>query len=189
MPLLLTAPGPNVITPRPLPALDLNVARLSSVPEKPQPPDYAAIKRASDKRLEAERAQKAREAAERTKESERLVALAKVSAGSYKGSVQSTATINPPTEPTVGLIGSYGYARAGGNCVNTARAWGKSQPGNPISWTPTTQTPFIGAAALFHFNHVGVVQGLHEDGSLEIVHENCGGCPSRYPRFMFRGFF
>ena len=87
------------------------------------------------------------------------------------------------------LIGSYGYSLAGGNCVDTARRYGKNQPGNPISWVPTTQTPAIGEAALFYFNHVAIVVGIHSDGSIEVIHENCPGCPSRYPRSAIRGFF
>lgn len=91
--------------------------------------------------------------------------------------------------PTSELIGSYGWVSGGGNCVNTAKQYGKSQPGNPISWSPTTQTPFIGAAVLFYFNHVAIVTGIHSDGSVEVTHENCPGCPTRYPRSAIRGFF
>lgn len=101
----------------------------------------------------------------------------------------SQATYTQVTHTTSELIGRYGYALAGGNCVNTARAYGKNQPGNPISWVATTQTPYIGAAALFNFNHVAVVVGIHSNGDLEVAHENCPGCPSRYPRSAFRGFF
>lgn len=87
------------------------------------------------------------------------------------------------------LSGSYGYVSSGSNCVNTAKAHGKNQPGDPINWAPTTHVPFIGAAALFNFNHVAIVSGIHADGSIEVIHENCPGCPTRYPRNAFRGFF
>jgi LysM repeat protein len=106
------------------------------------------------------------------------------------------AAIEAPAPTTVSavstvqeLIGSYGYLVNGPNCVNTAKAHGKNQPGNPISWVPTTQIPFIGAAALFSFNHVAIVSGIHSNGDIEVIHENCPGCPTRYPRSEFRGFF
>lgn len=105
---------------------------------------------------------------------------------------QTAAVYKVPVhyEPsTPELIGSYGWVAAGGNCVNTAKNYGKNQPGNPINWVPTTQTPFIGAAALFYFNHVAIVTGIHSDGSIEVTHENCPGCPTRYPRSQIRGFF
>jgi hypothetical protein len=102
-----------------------------------------------------------------------------------------SATASPAAQPVAGefLTGAYGYALAGGNCVNTAKAWGKNQPGNPISWVPTTSTPFIGAAALFPYNHVAVVVGLWSNGDIEVAQENCPACPHRYPRGAFRGFF
>lgn len=87
------------------------------------------------------------------------------------------------------LIGSYGYLVNGPNCVNTAKAHGKNQPNNPSSWVATTQTPYVGAGALFYFNHVAIVAGIHSDGSIEVIHENCPSCPTRYSRGTFRGFF
>lgn len=107
------------------------------------------------------------------------------SAGPVQTRVDSVHTVSANPE----LIGSYGAVLVGGNCVNTAKAHGKNQPGNPISWSPTTQTPFVGAAALFYFNHVAIVTGIHSDGSIEVIHENCPGCPTHYPRGTFRGFF
>lgn len=101
-------------------------------------------------------------------------------------SVPVVATVVVPASE---LIGSYGYVVGGSNCVNTAKAHGKNQPGNPISWVPTTQAPFIGAAVLFYFNHVAIVSGIHSDGSVEVIHENCPGCPTRYARSAIRGFF
>lgn len=85
------------------------------------------------------------------------------------------------------LIGSVGYARAGGNCVNEP---GVNNPrtGNPISWAVTSQTPTVGATALFTWNHVGVVTGIWSNGDLEIRHQNYWGGQHRFPRGMIRGF-
>jgi hypothetical protein len=85
------------------------------------------------------------------------------------------------------LTGSYGYALAGGNCVNEA---GVNNPGagNPISWPITSSEPWIGSSALFWFNHVAVVTGIWSNGDIEVRHQNCSGCPTRYPRSAFRGF-
>lgn len=90
---------------------------------------------------------------------------------------------------TGGLVGSLGYAKAGGNCTNTARAHGKNQPGNPSSWQVTTRQPFIGAAALFTYNHVSIVVGMWDNGDLEVIHENFAGGQHRFPRSAFRGYF
>ncbi len=113
----------------------------------------------------------------------------------HSNTLATTTSQNAPTQAYSGatsqdgLVGSYGYALSGGNCVNMANRYGKNQPGNPISWIPTTQTPFIGAAVLFYFNHVAIVTGIHYDGSVEVAHENCPNCPTRYPVNTFRGFF
>lgn len=104
---------------------------------------------------------------------------------------QPSAPVPTQSAPVVAglLAGSYGYSLAGGNCVDMAKRYGKNQPGNPVSWVPTTRTPFIGAAALFYYNHVAIVSGIHYDGSIEVIHENCPNCPTRYPASTFRGFF
>jgi hypothetical protein len=85
------------------------------------------------------------------------------------------------------LSGSYGYALASGNCVVEP---GVNNPGfgNPISWPTTSAEPWIGASALFWYNHVAVVTGLWGNGDIEVRHQNCPGCPSRYARSMVRGF-
>lgn len=87
-----------------------------------------------------------------------------------------------------GLAGSIGYASAFGNCVDEP---GVKNPGfgNPINWPIGTEAPYIGATALFDFNHVGVVTGIWSNGDLEIRHRNWhGGNQHRFPRSMFRGF-
>lgn len=82
-----------------------------------------------------------------------------------------------------------GYISGGGNCVEFARQFGKNQPGNPISWAVSTRTPFVGAAVLFPYNHVGIVTGIHSDGSIEVAHANCPGCSTHYSMSQVRGFF
>lgn len=90
---------------------------------------------------------------------------------------------------SIGLTGDFGYSAGGGNCVWTAMAYGKWQPGNPISWYPTTHTPFIGAAVLFYFNHVAVVTGIYGNGDVEVVQQNAPGAPHRYSQWEVRGYF
>lgn len=87
------------------------------------------------------------------------------------------------------IVGTLGYSSAFGNCVNEVKAIGKNQPGNPISWTATTQTPAIGEAALFYSNHVARITGLWSNGDIEVAQQNSPGAPHRYPRYMLRGFF
>lgn len=84
-------------------------------------------------------------------------------------------------------MGSIGYARAGGNCVNEP---GVNNPGfgNPISWPVTSGTPWIGATALWTYNHTGVVTGIWSNGDIEVRHQNVTGGVHRYPRSAFRGF-
>jgi len=88
-----------------------------------------------------------------------------------------------------GLIGSYGSVRSGGNCVNTARAHGKIQPGNPSTWSVSTRTPFIGAAALFNYNHVAIISGIWDNGDIEVIHENFSGSRTRFSQAEMRGYF
>lgn len=103
----------------------------------------------------------------------------------------------PPTAQSVqtaprafigGLVGSYGYALPYGNCVNEPGVNNPRDGTNPISWAVTSYQPWIGASALFYFNHVAVVSGLWPDGSIEVRHQNCPGCPTRYPASMIRGY-
>ena len=86
-----------------------------------------------------------------------------------------------------GLTGSFGYARAGGNCVREA---GINNPGwgNPINWPVTSYQPWIGATALFGFNHTAVVTGIWSNGDIEVRHQNYWGGQHRFPRGSFRGF-
>lgn len=90
--------------------------------------------------------------------------------------------------PSGTLTGSAGYALPWGNCVNQI-PYGLRGFGNPSSWLATTQTPYIGGAALWYFNHTGRIVGIWSNGDLEIAHENAGGWgQTRFPRSAFRGF-
>lgn len=93
----------------------------------------------------------------------------------------------PSFDITGELTGTIGYALPYGNCVDEA---GVNNPGwgNPIDWPILTQTPAIGATALFYFNHVAVVTGIWSNGDIEIRHQNVTGGVHRYPRSAFRGF-
>lgn len=86
------------------------------------------------------------------------------------------------------LIGSIGYARAGGNCVNEPGVNSPHNGTNPISWAVLSRTPTIGATALFRFNHTGVVVGIWSNGDLEIRHQNYSGGQHRFPASAFRGY-
>lgn len=85
------------------------------------------------------------------------------------------------------IAGTLGWTIPYGNCVNQV-PYAQRGYGNPINWAVTTYTPYIGAAALFPYNHVGVVTGIWDNGDLEIRHENGGGLGHRFPVSAFRGF-
>lgn len=85
-----------------------------------------------------------------------------------------------------GLTGSIGYALAGGNCVNEPGV--NKAPGNPISWPVLYGVAHIGSTVLFPYNHTGVVSGIWSNGDLEIRHQNCPGCGTRFAASYFRGF-
>lgn len=104
--------------------------------------------------------------------------------------------VHSPTPPEVpsqassapsGAIGeSGGYALPWGNCVDEPGVK-RGQGGNPISWRPSTQTPYVGATFLMHTNHTGVVVGVHGD-TIIVRHRNWQGGQYVFPRSMFRGF-
>lgn len=93
------------------------------------------------------------------------------------------ATVKTPQTPQVSGLG--GYALPYGNCVDEPGV--KRQPGNPISWQPTTQTPYPGATFLFYTNHTGVVASVNGD-MITVRHRNYQGGQYVFPRSMFRGF-
>ncbi|HEY8109012.1 MAG TPA: CHAP domain-containing protein [Patescibacteria group bacterium] len=93
----------------------------------------------------------------------------------------------PKPVPRPELVGTVGYAVAGGNCVNEP---GVNNPGygNPSDWPVTSQEPTVGATAVFTWNHVGVVTGIWANGDVEVRHQNFWGGQHRFPRSTFRGF-
>lgn len=86
-----------------------------------------------------------------------------------------------------GLLGSIGRALPYGNCVLEP---GVNNPGwgTPISWPVTSRTPWIGATALFPYNHAGVVVGIWPNGDVEIRHQNYKGTQTRFSASSMRGF-
>lgn len=87
------------------------------------------------------------------------------------------------------LIGSIGYATCGGNCVNEPGVNNPFDGTNPISWAVLTQTPTIGATALWNYNHTGVVVGIWEGGQyIEVRHQNFCGGQHKFHISEFRGF-
>lgn len=86
------------------------------------------------------------------------------------------------------LTGSVGFALVGGNCVNQVPL-SERLDGNPITWPVLTMTPYIGAIALFPYNHVAVVTGIWSNGDVEVRQENWGGYPqTRFSVAELRGF-
>lgn len=100
----------------------------------------------------------------------------------------SVAPAMPLEDFVGGLSGSLGYAKCGGNCVNEPGLNKPKSGGNPITWQATTQTPSIGATALWTYNHTGVVTGIWSNGDIEVRHQNFCGGQHRFPRSAFRGF-
>lgn len=86
------------------------------------------------------------------------------------------------------IAGTLGYISPITNCVTFVNQFGKNQPGNPITWIPTTNTPFIGAAVLFYTNHVAILTG-YGNGFVEVAHGGCATCSTRYPMSAIRGYF
>lgn len=101
--------------------------------------------------------------------------------------VQPAAQAAPVAPVVPELVGSIGYARSGGNCVNEP---GVNNPrtGNPSSWAATSRTPRIGATVLFTWNHTGVVTGIWSNGDVEVRHQNYWGGQHRFPQSMIRGY-
>lgn len=139
-------------------------------------PLYAAqkVKAAQDAAAAIEAVKQAEEA--------RQVAILKVS---------RITNISTSFSPASGQLvaGVMGWSSPYGNCVDEARAYGKVQSGNPITWVPTGDTPFLGAAVLFYFNHTAVVSGIYADGSIEVYQQNSPGAPHHYSQSQIRGYF
>lgn len=172
----------------------MNINKL--VPETPKP-DYEKevlqpLKEAQ--RRDAEARELARIEAERIEaervEAERLAQEALQAQLAAQAVVYAPAPVQYATQAlnsSGGLTGSYGHATPGGNCVQEP---GVNNPGwgNPIAWPITSTAPWIGATALFTYNHVGVVVGIWSNGDLEIAHQNFTGGTTRFSVNNFRGF-
>jgi hypothetical protein len=157
---------------------------------KPQPefPDYTENYKKNLANIEAKRiadelaAETARlEAVRQEEERKRYIAAPVAVKPVYGAYVASNNNGN------ASLMGSYGYARAGGNCVNEP---GVNNPGygNPIDWPATSSNPWIGATFLFYSNHTGVVTGIWSNGDIEVRHQNFSGGQHRFPASYFRGY-
>jgi hypothetical protein len=105
----------------------------------------------------------------------------------YSSNVSTTVTVNSFSSGSGDLAGSAGYSSPWGNCVNEP---GVNNPGwgNPIDWPTSSGTPWVGASALFYFNHVAVVTGIWSNGDIEVRQQNSPGMPHRIPRGMIRGY-
>lgn len=156
----------------------------SAITAKPAPkPDF-------DKEVLEPLRQKQAEVARIAQEAAEAQAKAEAEAQARQAELDAQAQWNyvPPAPQSYGgLVGSIGYANPNGNCVNEP---GVNNPGygNPSSWPATSFSPWIGATALFTYNHVGVVVGIWGNGDLEIRHQNFRGGIHRFPRSQFRGF-
>lgn len=135
---------------------------------------------------QAKEVEAAREAEQRLAAERQAQAVSKP-VYSYQRSYPAPTAYRASQASSGGLTGYIGWARAGGNCVNEP---GINNPltGNPINWAVTSSTPWLGATVLFTWNHTGVVTGIWGNGDVEVRHQNCSGCPSRYSRAMIRGF-
>lgn len=123
----------------------------------------------------------------RSKPRRKAVAVRRVSRPKPRPKIVSRRSRVPKLQFIRGFIGSMGYTIPYGNCVWEVPAHRRPM-GNPITWVPRTQTPYIGAIVLFHYNHTGIITGLYSNGDIEIRHQNGGGLPHRFPRSEFRGF-
>lgn len=186
MAILLLFPPASLAQPQPSTpsTLALDIQELVKPSQKPNEdvevlqPLHAAQKSLADKQA-ADALEAARQALEASQE-------AAIVERARDNTPQGADTNTPASDLVAGVVG---YSLSGGNCVDLAKAYGKNQPGNPDTWVPTTQTPAIGEAALFYYQHVGIIVGYWDNGDLEIAQSNSPGMPHRLPRSTFRGFF
>ncbi len=97
-------------------------------------------------------------------------------------------TYTPLPTATGGFSGSIGYVSPMNNCVTFVKQFRAVPFGNPISWQPTTRTPFVGALVLFPYNHVGYVVGINANGTIEVAHANAPGAGHTFSLNQVRGF-
>lgn len=163
------APGPSHLA-------AVSSLQFVPLPTPPTPPDYVAIAKVNVARVAAQDAATALAAAQ----------AAQTAQVEHNSQIAAQVAYEASDGLTAGAIG---YSDPGGNCVDIAHEYGKNQPGNPISWVPTTNSPFIGAAALFYVNHVAVVVGIYSNGDIEVAQANCPGCAHRISPEEIRGYF
>lgn len=181
--LFLPSQQPAIAAPTPSRAIDVwNLVPLTQKDtSKEYDKDILTPLRAAQERAAKEAADRAVQETEAAKQA----AEALVAQPAYTPPVQSYPQV---TQTFTGdLIGSLGYALPYGNCVNEP---GVNNPGygNPADWMATSMAPWIGASALFYFNHVAVVTGWWPDGDVEVRHQNYQGGEHRFPRSMIRGY-
>lgn len=103
--------------------------------------------------------------------------------------VEANSDIQPMQAPVASdlVAGVLGYSLPYGNCINEP---GVNNPGygNPIDWPSTSYEPWIGATALFTWNHTAIVTGFHANGDIEVRQQNSPGAPHRYPTYLIRGY-
>lgn len=176
------APQPSAVVVR-------NIENIVSPPPaatKAQEYDTMLAKLHEVQRLERVRADEAAKAAAIAAQQAQAYRVQRVVAPQYYAS--NVTLVARQGDTSGSLFGSIGYAFAGGNCVNQIGPSVRPD-GNPITWAVTTQTPYIGAAGLFPYNHVVRVVGLWSNGDIEVANENWSGVPqTRFPRSAFRGF-
>lgn len=181
MAILLLFPPASLAQPKPStppPTLSLDIQGLVKPSQKPDY-DKSVLRplHAAQKSLADKQAADALEAARQAEEASQKVAIVE--------EPRITAITNAPASDLV--EGVVGYSLSGGNCVDEP---GVNNPGwgNPIQWSVTSPTPWIGASALFTFNHVAVVTGWYANGDLEVRQQNAPGMPHRIPMSEVRGF-
>lgn len=184
MAILLLFPPASLAQPQPSTpsTLALDIQELVKPSQKPNEdvevlqPLHAAQKSLADKQA-ADALEAARQALEASQE-------AAIVERARDNTPQGADTNTPASDLVAGVVG---YSLSGGNCVDEA---GVNNPGwgNPIQWSVTSPTPWIGASALFTFNHVAVVTGWYANGDLEVRQENAPGMPHRIPMSEVRGF-
>lgn len=157
--------------------------------DDPQEPSFEKEVLIPLRKVQAKRAKADREALERKKRKRRVqVTHAVVRTPQSAPAAPTFAVAGGGGAVSGGLTGREGWVSSQyGNCVNEP---GVNNPGygNPSSWPATGYSPWIGATALFHYDHVGVVVGIWSNGDVEVRHQNWKGTQHRFPASTFRGY-
>lgn len=186
--LVLLLPAPSLATRSKVshtPSAHIDVAHLVPQPVKPDFDKEVLAPLRQAQAIEAARvAEVARVAA--VAEAARLEAVQAASNRAASAYIRYAPSVVQTGAGT--LQGAIGYVIAGGNCVNQISPSVRPN-GNPETWAATTMTPYIGAAALFPYNHVGRVVGIWSNGDVELANENWNGVAvTRFPQSELRGY-